>query len=605
LSTSTQLFDSQAVQPGGAALWSSARKIGVTATGLAVLVPIVVPTLSTNLFAGNGPGSGGDGAGVSMSNPMVGLKRDLTRGADIDLVRVVTPERNPGYLRISVLDHFDGESWRPSGRDIPVSQRAEGIVPRPPGLDASVPRVRVPYEIEISDDLKSTWLPTPYPVFSISAPGDWRYDRSTLDFVSAADGQTTAGMSYDLEALDVEPTAEQLADAGPAPSSVSAPNTALPRNLPIRIRLLARTVTADAPTKLQKAARLQEWFRVDGGFTYSLDRAPGTGMETLLRFLDTGPGGRVGYCEQFAAAMALMGRAIGIPSRVAVGFLRPSPAGPDTYVYSSHDLHAWPEMYFEGVGWVRFEPTPQARTGHALPAYTSGQVPGAQPSSSASGPSARPTLPDRLERTPSSALAGGDSSGGGSGRGDFVSGLLFVLLVGLLLSTPRLLRSALRERRWMRAGGRGAMSAPEAAWAELRDSTHDLGLGWDDRVTVRRQARTLARAFGRAGGHADALSRSETRGAAADPAATEALDRLVEQVERDRYARPPADGDVSAPTRGALRADVERCVDALEAGASKRQRTRATWFPASLTRRWRGRPAPTYAVGQAGVDHAV
>ena len=57
--------------------------------------------------------------------------------------------------------------------------------------------------------------------------------------------------------------------------------------------------------------------------------------------------------------MALMGRSLGIPSRVAVGFLRPEQVGQDTYVYSSRDLHAWPEMYFGGIGWVRFEPTPQ------------------------------------------------------------------------------------------------------------------------------------------------------------------------------------------------------------------------------------------------------
>jgi transglutaminase-like putative cysteine protease len=602
-----RLFDSQSTGVSNQAVWSSARKIGLTATGLAVLVPLVIPTLSAGLIDGPGNGPGGDGDSVSIKNPVLNLKRDLVRGADIDLLRVTTDDPDPSYLRISVLDRFDGDTWEPSGRDIPVEQRAEGLVPRPPGLDAGVASTRVSYHIQASDSFASEWLPTPYPVFSISADGDWRYDRSTLDFISAAKGQTTAGLGYDLEALRLAPTAAQLAAAGPAPSSVTLPYTALPPDTPDRIRELARSLTAGLPTRFQRAVRLQDWFSHDGGFRYSTDRAPGTGLETLVRFLDDGPGGRVGYCEQFAAAMAMMGRAIGIPSRVAVGFLRPTHESGDTYVYSAHDLHAWPEMYFEGIGWVAFEPTPDDRTDGLVPPYTVQRLPSASPTASAQAPSSLPTQQNRLDR--SSEAPGSSSSGGGPGWLDGESvlvGLAGAVLLLALLALPRLVREGVRRRRWSRVDSPVALA--EAAWAELRDTALDLGLAWDDGVTLRTRARDLVRAFGRDDGDDDALGRGQRRGAAADPEATQALDRLVRLVERARFARvvPP-----SAAAAEDVRADLDRCLDAMRGGASRQRRTRARWLPASLVARLgrlggRRSIAPERALAvESGVDHAV
>ncbi|MGN6129605.1 MAG: transglutaminaseTgpA domain-containing protein, partial [Nocardioidaceae bacterium] len=367
---SQQVFDTQGTTVGRQAVWSSARKIGLTATGLAVVVPLLIPTLPSGLLDGRGDGPGGDGEAVGISNPIVDMKRDLTQGDDVELVRVRTDDPDPSYLRISVLDEFDGTSWRPSGRDIPVSQRADGLVPRPPGLESGVPVRTDSATISTSADFRSRWLPVPYPVHSIQAPGDWRYDRSTLDFISAADGQTAAGLTYQLQSLRITPSAAELAGASSAPSSVYDPGIQLPDSLPASVGKLARSVTDGALTDYDKAVRLQRWFRVDGGFRYSLRRAPGNGVDALTHFLGTGKDSRVGYCEQFAAAMAVMARTLKIPARVAVGFLRPEPTGePDVWVYSAHDLHAWPELYFQGVGWVRFEPTPGSRTGGA-PAWT-------------------------------------------------------------------------------------------------------------------------------------------------------------------------------------------------------------------------------------------
>lgn len=605
ISGSGRLVDSLDAEVNTQTMRSSARKIGLTATGLAVVVPIFLPTLSTSLFGGGGSGIGGDGDAVSISNPMADLRRDLVRGEDIDLVRVTTPERDPSYLRISVLDTFDGKTWRPSGRDIPVEQRADGRLPRPPGLEPSVPRREVPYSIEIGSDFDSKWLPAPYPSSYITVQGDWRYDTSTLDFVSAADGQTTEDVDYSLRALKLDPTAQSLASAAPALEEVFTPYTALPSSMPDMVRDLAREVTRRERSRFEKAVALQDWFREKGGFTYSTARSAGNGIDELEQFLGTGPDSRVGYCEQFAAAMAVMGRALGIPSRVAVGFLRPESVADNTFVYSAHDLHAWPELYFEGTGWLRFEPTPQARA-NSVPGYTSQVVPTDSPST--------PELSDeinadqnRFDRETQAPGAADSGNNGGSGAvlRATLSWLGAFVGVLVLLGGPRLARAAVRRRRL--SGASTPVEVAEAAWAELRDTALDLGLAWDDTVTLRTRARALVTSFGEPSSRTpddQRLTRLPQTGAAADPEAAHGLERLVKHVERARYARS-TDTDRDAFT------DLDLCVQALRNGVSRQRRAVATWFPASLLknldRGLRGRQQVTEepTTGDLGVDHAV
>ena len=602
---SGRVFDTQKTQVSSRAVWSSARKIGFTATGLAVVVPIVVPTMTLGLFEGTGPGSGSGGDAVSLRNPIVDMRRNLTQGPDLDLVRVTTEDPDPSYLRVTVLDSFDGQTWKPSTRRIPVEQRAAGLIPRPPGLDSAVPRNTYPWTVETRDELRFTWLPAPYPVSSLSAPGDWRYDRETLDFISAADGQLAGGLRYELERIDLELSADDLAAVPPAPAEVFGPNTELPESVPQSVRQLADTVTRGARSKFEMAQMLQRWFRVDGGFEYSLRPAPGNGVDDLVNFLADEPGGRTGYCEQFAAAMALMGRSLAIPSRVAVGFLRPAPDGENSYVYSARDLHAWPEMYFEGVGWVRFEPTPGGRTG-AVPGYTRQVLSSDGPTSRPSGSALAPSGPNRIDETTAPAGAGSDSGNGSTWDARLVLGVLAGTLALLaLLVLPRALRSWLRSRRWAAAGSAGALG--EAAWAELRDTAIDLGVAWSDEVTVRSRARELVRSFGRPGGDEDALARVSPRGHGVNPDAELALTRIVSLLERARYSRSLSAGSVEATE---VHADLDRCIEALEAGAGKRRRARATWWPASLWTRWTSgartrRAGEAIALGESGVDHAV
>src|SRR3546814_21195190 len=89
--------------------------------------------------------------------------------------------------------------------------------------------------------------------------------------------------------------------------------------------------------------------------------------------------------------MAVMARAVGIPARVAVGFYQADQLEDSSWEFSSHDLHAWPELYFEDYGWVRFEPTPSSHIG-SVPDYTSDDIVIYEPSPGPSSPTSRPEM---------------------------------------------------------------------------------------------------------------------------------------------------------------------------------------------------------------------
>jgi hypothetical protein len=260
-----------------------------------------------------------------------------------------------------------------------------------------------------------------------------------------------------------------------------------------------------------------------------------------------------------------MARELGIPARVAVGFLNASPvqdsfgAPSETgtkmrdYVYTFADMHAWPELYFEGVGWVRFEPTPSARVGAAAPPYTTGDAT-EQEFNSPAGPPV--PLPDDTGRVPTPRLDPGLPSGGPAVQDDSTSRWWWVAaavaLVALL--TPAVTRVVVRRRR-LSALGIPTQRA-EAVWSELRDSMRDLGYDWTVDTPRRTEARLLP-----------LLSRQE--------AAESALRRLARTVERARFAKIPGDGTT-------LEHDLLLVVEALRMRESRWDRLRSVLMPRSL-----------------------
>ncbi len=544
---------------------TSATTVGSVAVALAIVLPLLIPTLHLDGLGLFGPG--GSGNGVKVINPITDMRRNLNRGKDVPLLDVKTDDPNPSYLRIAVLTQFNGVEWSTGSRQIISNQLASGIVPPEQGLTDAVPFHSYNYQVTATHDFISRWLPTEFPVTDVVANGDWHYDTSTMDFIAGNDSTSTAGLTWTMTAIKPQLSNYSMIHSLSAVPAIQEPYTALPSTLPPLVSKLADHVTAGATNRFQQAVMLQDWFRTH--FRYSLKTAAGDGNQALLTFLTRGKGGRVGYCEQFASAFAVMARTLSMPARVAVGFLQPTRAANGDWVYSAHDLHAWPEVFFAGSGWVRFEPTPASRAS-AVPAYTVGQIskPGAGKTNQAPGgkvtdqPSTSPST-----QKPHNQTQTGTSSASTPLPWPAIVGTLvaLVVLAGLAL-VPGAVR---RSRRARRLAGDA-----ETAWAELRDSAVDLGVSWPSGRSPHETGHHLAAWFGPDPDGPPLVRPPRGRGLA--PRAEEALGRVVLALERVRYARYADD------VPGALADDVRTCIAALEHGSTSAALRRARWFPRSL-----------------------
>ncbi len=534
------------------------RQVGVSAVGIALVLPLLLPAASLRLFGTGGTlGLGGAGAEViSVDNPVLDLRRNLVDQPDVELLRVRTDDPDPSYLRTTVLDEFTGDRWQPSSRDEDDSVDADaGALPPPPGQTSAIGGRDVQYDVTVTSAFSSSWLPVVYAPTSIDVDGDWRIDRNTLDVVVGDQNQAATSTTYSFSARIPDPSADQLRDAPPPPAE-EEPLTYLPADLPAEIGAQARAVTRGLSTDYDRAVALERWFRYEGGFVYSTEPRAGTGAATIAAFVTDD---RVGYCEQYASAMALMARSIGIPARVAVGFLRPKQVAPDTWSFEGGDLHTWPELYFTGVGWVRFEPTPADRTGGGAanepgqnqPENKIERNPRGGELTQAPGTSGTPSSIRAVSVQPVSASTEVD--------GRAVGGLLALVVAGLV---PAAWREVRRRRRWARAAAEPAQ-APEAAWDELADGVLDLGHPWDRASTPRAAGRAL---------------RPLVEG---DRRAVDALNRLVRIVERSRFAAASSGGAPPDVVTSA-RADVDAVLEAVADGCSRSRRQLSRWVPRSL-----------------------
>lgn len=547
-------------RPSDGGMAQGGRRVGVAAVMLAVVLPAVVPGLSNQIIGGTGEGDGTGGKGhtITRINPILDLRKNLVSPDDTRLITYRTNVQDPSPLRIVTSDVFDGDTWSPSTTPIPRSNHAQEGLPSPPGLTNEVKTFFADTQISIGP-LKETYLPLPYPATKVNARGTWLYDANTLNVIG--DGQTTTGLSYDVQHLDVQPTAKQLENSGTAPASIVAQYLSLPDKLPAVIATTAQQV-AKSGTAYQKAVRLQRWLRSDGGFVYSA-QAPTTkrgdsSTDAIVDFLQQ----KHGYCVHFASTMAVMARILGIPARVAIGFLPGQRQADGTMVISAHDAHAWPELYFEGVGWVRFEPTPRGNlatppewtippTGllpeDPLPSQTST----AAPSASAGGAAATPA-PKRIDEPAAAAKKKA------SGPGVPWRGMLILLVVVIALASPRLAATLASRQRWNRATSLSALA--EAAWDDLRLGLSDLGVRWAAAWTPRAVQRRLVDDY-----HLE-------------PEVAAAVDRLTSEIENARYAPPSEELGRTALERSD---DVRSVVAAVAATKSSSTRWQAILWPAS------------------------
>jgi transglutaminase-like putative cysteine protease len=353
----------------------SGALIGAFALLAALLVtPLLANTEGVGVLgwrSGIGPGSSGPRI---VANPVVDLQTRLFQLGQTPVFVVHSPV--PSYWRLTSLDNFNGQTWTSTGSYRNFGARLPGTGAIPPGTRT----VQQSFQIQ---NLNSVWLPDAFTPVSVVGVRGVSYDANTGSLITS--GQSSNGLSYTVTSYQYLSTLK-AADLQAVPpltnlSSLKA-DLQLPSSVSPQVMTLAKDITAGKSTEYDKALAIQNFFQ-SRPFTYSLNPTPdGSGTQALNGFLF---GTHSGYCQQFAGAYAVLARAAGLPTRLAVGFATGEGIGADEYQVLDADAHTWPEVYFgPKFGWLPFEPTPSfnnpGSTGYA-PNANSGATGSASPAS--------------------------------------------------------------------------------------------------------------------------------------------------------------------------------------------------------------------------------
>lgn len=545
------------VQRSTAALGVSGPRIAVIAVAIAALLPLIAPSRTSNLLSDAVHGGGGTGKGIPgfgarsgiALDPFAALKGQLDRNKSVSLFTVTVQRGDPlpQYLRANVLSRYTNRGWS--------AQSHDGQLDISTGQFDTSPPITAPLVTQsLHASIHITNLDDNVPIFAkpTSLDGTPRGSQwSTTDqIVVGTTVQNGASISEDVNQPD--PTVDQL-KAAPETPSYDLSQELQVAAVPESVRTLVNGLISGKSSTYERARALIDYFTAPAsGFTYSLTTAAGDSGSDLQDFLTN----KRGYCQQFAGALGVMMRVAGIPARVVLGYTHGDPDASGKFTVTTNNAHAWVEAYFDGLGWIPFDPTPNAGTaGGATQSWTwQGNQVSTKPTTSppvtrtesAGGPSAK------LDT--STAAPGGVSSGSKStpipwtGIGVGLA-LFLVLAVALIPAAARWLR----RRHRLRAGQQGD---PLSLWDELSATARDLGYVWSAARTPRQVVRWL--------GPQVAAGTSEG-----------SLRTLAGAVERARYA--PA-----AATQDSLLKELRDVETRLRRRRGRSTRVRARLWPASL-----------------------
>ena len=531
-------------RPLSTATGHGARRVATLAVAVSVLVPGILPGFRS-LALVDFSTAGGNQVHI---DPFVSIKAQLQRRDPINLFQVTSVDEsgNPraAYWRLYALDQFDGTTWRSSDPEAEQGQ----ILSTPAQLVPSLPSgVAIDQRYRILTDFVDRWLPMAYPPQTVSVPfGVIRYDPELT--AAVAPDTFGQGLEYSVRSELVSPTPKELDAVSVEPSSplgigVRDRYTFVPDDVPPAVRQIAEAWTENAPTPYRKVLAIQEHF-VSSAFHYSLDVRPRADANALVDFLTRT---RTGFCQQFAAAMAILVRELGIPARVAVGF-RPGSQSGDTFTVSTEDAHSWVEVLLPGYGWLPFEPTPGgwrsplATAGSYLSPQTPGACPPSQPGCAAGGETTAGAgttgqgLTGKLQQVEFSVRdeTGPGRRGGSSGTTVPDTGysvpyrLLFLALLALavlLLVTVPMVKAVWRRR--MVHSARDPDALVLRAYRVFDGEAADLGLGRAEGETLAEHRDRLAAAVRFSDGHLDRLTSAAIRAAYSGRPTTEAQAREV------------------------------------------------------------------------------
>ncbi|WP_018251697.1 transglutaminase family protein [Salinispora mooreana] len=572
-------------------LAAAGRRLAAVGVAVAVLLPLAVPGLSGDLLdrlgSGTGEGTGGAGRGTTGQVDLFSaLQGQLNQGEVTDLVKVTTNAPSPSYLRFGTADQLRGDGFRarsPSGAT--VNREFSPTVPDREGIT----RARYQATVEVTEGFDMPLLPVYAEPVQFTLNGRWSYD--TNQQVLFSNRERSPGKRYEFEYVQSTYSPTALRQARPLPAEHSLRRQTATPTVPA-VEALVDELTQGHHTEYDKVRAIYDHFATENGFGYALSTEGGTSGQEIVDFLTN----KVGFCQQYAAAMAWLVRAADIPARVAFGFTTGNKSDGDAYVLTNRNLHAWTEVYFDGFGWVPFDATPAYGVSGAVRSdwapdldaeeeVTPGPSATAGPAGSGSG-----TNQNQVEEGLEEELSG-QSSGTGTPTRPGSSWLWWAigaLALLMLLTAPALQRSTLRRRRSGRrmpsatsAGvSTGGMSSRDQHMVVLADADRaraDAHAAWDELLDTLVDFRQRINRAETPRATASRLARDTFR---ADSAATSAVRLLGRAEELARYAPDPHPGEPLLPALRRVRA-------ALVAESDRRTRLLAAVLPPSMLLRWR------------------
>jgi len=321
---------------------------GMTLLGAPIMVALFMlfPRLAPLWGTPNDAMAGRSGLSASMRvGSIARLALDDGIAARIKFDGNLIPAQEDLYFRGPVLSHFDGREWTisvpPERREMPVNLRVRG---EPVGYEITMEPSRHLWLLTL-DAAKAT---VEIPGLHVIQTSDlqWLVNRPIDDLVRYRAESFTQFESGPLRRIDV------------LRNDVSLPRYSNPRTVAMAARMLAdpALTRANAPTLV---AHVLAMLRT-GGYSYTLE--PGVyGDNTADEFwFDR----KEGFCEHIASAFVVLMRALDIPARIVTGYQGGELNAVDNFwVLRQSDAHAWAEVWEEGKGWVRVDPTASVAPG--------------------------------------------------------------------------------------------------------------------------------------------------------------------------------------------------------------------------------------------------
>jgi transglutaminase-like putative cysteine protease len=246
---------------------------------------------------------------------------------------VESPE--PAYWRTGSFDTYTGSGWEQSGDETGVD-----------GVSRS--RSEISYRVTVEQSasaLPTVWQPRSVTLSSVNI---------TYNGVANPPRSVSAGTGYSATSTRPVDDPETLRASGTDyPDAIERQYTGLPSDSPSKVTSFTSDLTADDETPYETARTVEAWLEQNKTYSLTVDDPSGGGVASDFIFeMDKG------YCEYFATTMAAMLRSQDIPARYVVGYSTGEQTGENEYTVRGMNAHAWVEVYFADIGWVRFDPTP-------------------------------------------------------------------------------------------------------------------------------------------------------------------------------------------------------------------------------------------------------